>query len=305
MGRLLVRVAIAMWIAGCGDDTTEPSDGVSDAAVDAEPGPSDGAADGAPPGPDGSPTDDATPPLPDAGAPVDAGPVDVCALACEIILGCAIQACPGQGDEEMAMACVADCAGDAAFASTVQDATTCDAVFALAVGRGGELAALCGPDSGAALACAAVSGPYAVCLEAVCPHAAALGEEGLIAFTAGVCENAIANGLITVEVAEMAAMTPCGEGVMEIFVNYLVDPPDGLLAGMCADGPRNADAVCGPACELIGRCIPEGTPADMGGRLRDLGYCRYVCGAQDDLDSETWECLSITDGCGDGFACIH
>jgi hypothetical protein len=304
MRRLLVLVATGLWLGGCGDDTTDPGGVVTDAAADADRGGGDGEADVAAPALDGSPADDATP-LRDAGAPGDARPDDGCALACEIVLGCAVQVCPAAGEEEMAMACALDCAGDAAFATAVEEANTCDAVFALATGRGGAMATLCGPNSGAAQACAAVAGPYAVCLEAVCPHAAALGDEGLIAFTAGVCENAIADGLITVEIAQMAVGTPCGEGVMQIFVAYLVDPPGGLLAGLCADGPRNPDVVCQPACALIGRCIPEGTPEDMGGRLRDTGYCRYACGTQDALDSATWECLSMTEGCGDAFGCIH
>ena len=157
-------------------------------------------------------------------------------------------------------------------------------------------------------ACAEYAEVASACLTEQCPNAATLGP-GTENLFANLCSAALANGDFEVSQLAGIANSGCNNLLVSSVIGYFlaVDGPEGSggLLPLCQDGPLNAAETCDVACNKLNECIPEGTPEDEGGGLRDYPACRLLCGASDAIAPETWTCVSGQDSCGDVFACFQ
>ena len=142
-------------------------------------------------------------------------------------------------------------------------------------------------------ACAEYAEVASVCLTEQCPNAETLGPGSQNLF-ASLCSAALANGDFEVSQLAGVAEAGCNNLLVSSVIGYFlaVDGPEGSggLLPLCQDGPLSEPETCDAACNKLNECIPEGTPEEEGGGLRDYPACRLLCGASDAIAPETWTC---------------
>jgi hypothetical protein len=242
--------------------------------------------------------------------PDDAGMTiaEDCDAVCDRFVECAAEVCPMGNGIVLRAACRMSCLADADFASGAAAIDDCTDLVTFVGRRSPSVADRCGePTVPQSPLCEEYATLAASCLQDVCPNSAELGDGAPYIFSS-ICSDGLVRGTFSEDQLVNIADANCQNLLVSTVIGYLTVPGNGMgsgqLAGLCNDGPANDAETCDSACRQLAECIPEGTPEEEGGGLRDYGSCRYLCGAFEALPSSTWECVGAKDACGDAFACF-
>ncbi len=310
IGKTTLAAAMALLLlAGCDDDDggggAGGAGGGGDAIVELDgSGGSGDAMVGA--GPDADLVDAADMPT----AADMAGPSQRCVDACARFEPCIEMACERADRAALVTACVEACESSPPFVSVLGGIDNCPDRVAFVSQSSPEVAQACDttpPPPPDEPLCEDYGARAAACLAEVCAPAAELGVGADYSFV-NFCNTQVAAGNIMPAQLGNIGAAPCDNPLIAPIVEFVVtntgDPASGSFIELCEDGPQHPAAVCEGACDTLRMCIPEGTPEDMGGGLRDEGLCRLVCGVGiPEVQRDSWPCLATAE-CAALGACL-
>lgn len=238
------------------------------------------------------------------------GPDQRCVDACEPFALCAEVACEGVEPAALREACVSACDGNGSFAVVLEGIDNCPDRVAFVAQQSNEINRVCDttpPPPPEEPLCVDYGARAAACLAERCAPAAELGQGADYSFV-NFCNQQVVVGNIMPGQLGNIAQAPCDNPLIAPIVDFVTtntgDPASGAFVDLCESGPQHPAAVCGPACDTVRMCIPEGTPEDMGGGLRDEGLCRLVCGVGiPEIQRDSWPCLAEAE-CAELGTCL-
>ncbi len=242
----------------------------------------------------------------DMGGP---GPDAACRMACDRFLECAADVCTGDDLEDD---CLEACGGNRSFPSVLDGIATCPDVVAFVEQQSPAVAMACDneePPVEQEPLCLEYGARAGECLAEICPPAGELGPGAASAFI-DFCNNQITQGNIQPGQLANIRMAGCDNPLIGPIVDYVVadngQPDSGAFEELCTEGVQWPADVCEAACDFLEMCIPEGTPENMGGGLRDEVTCRIICGISiPEVQRATWPCLASAEDCDAFGMCLQ
>ncbi|MCB9529301.1 MAG: hypothetical protein H6701_13120 [Myxococcales bacterium] len=303
-------LAALFALAGCDDDDDGGGAGGSgggDAHVD-----HDGAGGMGGEGGMGGAEQDAEPPPLDMSDLPDADTAYVaCVEACDGFMACVGDRCPGATPATLRAECMTACEGNASFAAVLRGTDNCQDTVGFVAQQSAAIAAACDtdlPPPPEEPLCADYAARARECLIAVCPPAAELGPGAEVIFR-NECNEQVADGTLPREALANIGAAACDNPLIAPLLDFLLTGgggEDAPLAALCEDGPATDGVTCAEACGFLAMCIPEGTPEDMGGALRDEEVCRLLCGVGvGELQPANWHCFADANNCGALVMCVQ